>query len=252
MASPDIKLLETVSVTKRFDGLTALENVSYSVREGEVGGIIGPNGAGKTTLFNVMTGELKATSGKVFLKGKDISNLPPYAICRMGLSRTFQLTLVFPEMTVYESIWIGVNSRSRHPWNPVALAGGIVHGRKRTEEICQWVGLWEKRNEMACNLSYGDQKVLEIAMALSTEPAVLLLDEPTQGVSPKETDTLMEVVERLSKQMTIVLIEHSMDVVLRLCHVITVLSEGRVIAEGPAAVIRKNDLVQRIYLGETG
>ncbi len=124
--------------------------------------------------------------------------------------------------------------------------------RKRTEEICQWVGLWEKRNEMACNLSYGDQKVLEIAMALSTEPSVLLLDEPTQGVSPKETDTLMEVVERLSKQMTIVLIEHSMDVVLRLCHVITVLSEGRVIAEGPPAVIRKNDVVQRIYLGETG
>ena len=158
------------------------------MKEGEVRGIIGPNGAGKTTLFNVITGELKPSSGRIFLKGEDVTDLPPYAICRKGLSRTFQLTLVFPEMTVLESVWIGVNSRSRHPWNPVAVAGKIGGAGEKTEELCQRVGLWEKRNELACNLSYGDQKVLEIAMALSTEPSVLLLDEPTQGVSPKETD----------------------------------------------------------------
>ncbi len=243
-------LLETASVTRRFGGLTALDGVSTSVKEGEVRGIIGPNGAGKTTLFNVITGELKPSSGKIFLKGEDITDLPPYAICRKGLSRTFQLTLVFPEMTVLESVWVGVNSRSRHPWNPVALAGKIGGAREKTEELCQRVGLWEKRNELACNLSYGDQKVLEIAMALSTEPSVLLLDEPTQGVSPQETDAIGEVVERLSKQMTVVLIEHSMDVVLRLCHVITVLSEGRVIAEGAPEEVRRNEEVQRIYLGE--
>lgn len=243
-------LLEIVDVTKHFGGLTALDHVSYAVREGEVRGIIGPNGAGKTTLFNVITGELKPTSGKIFLKGENITDLPPYAICQKGLSRTFQLTLVFPEMTVYESVWVGVNSRSRHPWNPVALAGGIHDLGKRTEEICHWVGLWEKRHDLAFNLSYGDQKVLEIAMALSTGPSVLLLDEPTQGVSPKETDTIMEVVERLSKYMTIVLIEHSMDVVLRLCHAITVLSGGKVIAEGSPEEVSRNEEVQRIYLGE--
>jgi branched-chain amino acid transport system ATP-binding protein len=249
MVEPKI-LLETQSVTKRFSGLTALEGVSFSVREGEIRGIIGPNGAGKTTLFNVMTGELKPTVGKIFLKGEEITNLAPYAICQKGLSRTFQLTLVFPEMTVYESVWVGVNSRSRYPWNPVALAGRINDLGKKTEEICHGMGLWEKRHDLACNLSYGDQKVLEIAMALSTGPSVLLLDEPTQGVSPKETDTIMEVVERLSKQMTIVLIEHSMDVVLRLCHAITVLSEGKVIAEGAPEEVSKNEEVQRIYLGE--
>ena len=211
-------LLETASVTKRFGGLTALDGVSTSVKEGEVRGIIGPNGAGKTTLFNVITGELKPSSGKIFLKREDVTDLPPYAICRKGLSRTFQLTLVFPEMTVLESVWVGVNSRSRHPWNPVAVAGKIAEARKKTEEICQRVGLWEKRNELAFNLSYGDQKVLEIAMALSTEPSVPPSGRADPGSQPEETDTISGVVERLSKRMTIVLIEHSMDVVLRLCH----------------------------------
>jgi branched-chain amino acid transport system ATP-binding protein len=243
-------LLETVSVTKRFGGLTALDSVSLSVREREVRGIIGPNGAGKTTLFNVMTGELTPTSGKIFLKGEEITGLPPYAICRKGLSRTFQLTLVFPEMTVYDGVWVGVNSRSRRPWNPAVSVGSIAHAREKTEEICRRMGIWDRRNELACNLSYGDQKVLEIAMGLSTDPSVLLLDEPTQGVSPRETDTIMEVVEKLSRQMTIVLIEHSMDVVIRLCQVITVLGEGRVIAEGTLHEVSRNKEVQRIYLGE--
>jgi len=237
-------------VTKRFGGLTALDSVSYSIKEGEVRGIIGPNGAGKTTFFNVMTGELKPTSGKILLKGEDITDLTPYRICKKGLSRTFQLTLIFPEMSVFDCIWIGVNSRTRYPWNPAVLAERISDVREKTEAICQRVGLWEKQGELACNLSYGDQKVLEIAMALSTEPSLLLLDEPTQGVSPKETETILDVIERLSKHMTIVLIEHSMDVVLRLCHVITVLSEGRVIAEGPPEEVSKNEEVQRIYLGE--
>ena len=243
-------LLETRSVTKRFGGLTALDNVSFSVREGEIRGIIGPNGAGKTTLFNVMTGELKPTSGKISLKGEDITDLPPYAICQKGLSRTFQLTLVFPEMTVYDSVWVGVNSRSRHPWNPAVPASRIGDVKRKTEEICHGMGLWEKRNELACNLSYGDQKVLEIAMALSSGPTVLLLDEPTQGVSPKETETIMDVVEKLKKEMTVVLIEHSMDVVLRLCQRITVLVEGRVMTEGSPEEVSRNEEVQRIYLGE--
>lgn len=243
-------LLETVSVTMRFGGLTALDDVTYTIKEREVRGIIGPNGAGKTTLFNVITGELQPTSGKIFLRGEEITHLTPHIICQKGLSRTFQLTFIFPEMTVYESIWVGVNSRARRPWNPVTLAHHVVDLSQKTQEICHLVGLKEKMNELASNLSYGDQKILEIGMAISTQPSVLLLDEPTQGVSPKETDNILEVVERLSKKMTIILIEHSMDVVLRLCHIITVLNEGRVIAEGSPDEISKNEEVQRIYLGE--
>jgi branched-chain amino acid transport system ATP-binding protein len=243
-------LLETVEVTKHFGGLTALDKVTFSVRKGEVKGIIGPNGAGKTTLFNVITGELKPTSGKISLRGEDITDLPPHLICRKGLGRTFQLTFIFPEMTVYESIWVGVNSRAKYAWNPIVPAKSITGHSQRAEEICRLVGLWEKEDELACNLSYGDQKVLEIAMALSTQPSVLLLDEPTQGVSPKETDQIIEVVQRLSKNMTIILIEHSMDVILRLCHTITVLNEGKVITEGSPQEISRNDEVQKIYLGE--
>jgi branched-chain amino acid transport system ATP-binding protein len=244
------KLLETVSVTMRFGGLTALDNVTYSIQKGEVRGIIGPNGAGKTTLFNVVTGELKPTSGKIFLRGKDITSFTPHIICQEGMSRTFQLTFIFPEMTVYDSIWVGVNSRARRPWNPVILARHAADISQKTQEICHLVGLEEKMNELASNLSYGDQKILEIAMALSTQPFILLLDEPTQGVSPKEADNILEVIEKLSKKMTIILIEHSMDVVLRLCHIITVLNGGRVVAEGPPDEIRKNEEVQRVYLGE--
>ena len=132
----------------------------------------------------------------------------------------------------------------------MTLAHHVADLSQKTQEICHLVGLKEKMNELASNLSYGDQKILEIGMAISTQPSVLLLDEPTQGVSPKETDNILEVVERLSKKMTIILIEHSMDVVLRLCHIITVLNEGRVIAEGSPDEISKNEEVQRIYLGE--
>jgi len=246
----DDSLLKTVSVTMRFGGLTALDDVTYSVKKGEVRGIIGPNGAGKTTLFNVITGELKPTSGKIFLRGEEITHLTPHIICQKGLSRTFQLTFIFPEMTVYESIWVGVNSRARRPWNPIILAHRTADLSQKTQEICQLVGLEEKMNELASNLSFGDQKILEIAMALSTEPSLLLLDEPTQGVSPKETDNILKVIEKLSKNMTVILIEHSMDVVLRLCHTITVLNEGRVAAEGSPDQISKNEEVQRVYLGE--
>ena len=242
-------LLETVEVTKRFGGLTALDTVNYSIREAEIKGIIGPNGAGKTTLFNVITGDLKPTSGKMFLRGEEITGLPPHLLCQKGVGRTFQLTFVFPRMTVYESVWVGINSKARVPWDPLFSADRVKDSAQKTEEICHLVGLEEKMNELASNLSYGDQKVLEIAMALSTQPAILLLDEPTQGVSPQETDQIIEVVQKLSKRMTIVLIEHSMDVVLRLCHTITVLSEGRVILEGPPEEIRRNEEIQRIYLG---
>jgi len=244
------RLLEISGITKRFGGLVALDRVNYAVRSGEVRGIIGPNGAGKTTFFNVITGELKPTSGTIAFRGEDITHLPPHLICQKGLGRTFQLTFVFPEMTVYDCVWVGANARGNQPWRPFARSGRIRALSEKTLAICELVGLSDRAGELAVNLSYGDQKVLEMAMALSTEPSILLLDEPTQGVGPKETDNIIGVIENLSKRMTIVLIEHSMDVVLRLCHQITVLSEGRVIAEGPPDQISRNEEVQRIYLGD--
>ena len=244
------KVLETVKITKYFGGLRALNNVNISLEEGELRGIIGPNGAGKTTLFNAITGEFKPTSGEVFLKGEDITGLPPSVVCQKGLSRTFQLIRIFQEMNVYESIWVGVNSREKRPWKPFTHADRLQDVSRETLEICKFVGLEEKMDELAVNLSYGDQKVLEISMALSTKPSVLLLDEPTQGVSPKEAESIIEVIEHLSKTTTIVLIEHSMDVVLRLCDTLTVLNEGTVVAEGAPNEIRNNEEVQRIYLGE--
>ncbi|HYA02994.1 MAG TPA: ABC transporter ATP-binding protein [Syntrophobacteria bacterium] len=244
------RLLEISGITKRFGGLVALDRVNYAVRSGEVRGIIGPNGAGKTTFFNVITGELKPTSGTIAFRGEDITHLPPHLICQKGLGRTFQLTFVFPEMSVYDCLWVGVNARAKQPWRPFARSGRIPELSAKTLTICELVGLSDRIHELAVNLSYGDQKILEMAMALSTEPSILLLDEPTQGVSPKETDNIIGVIENLSKRMTIVLIEHSMDVVLRLCRQITVLSEGRVIAEGSPEQISRNEEVQRIYLGD--
>lgn len=243
-------ILQLSGVTMNFGGLQALKDVNLRIEQGDLRGIIGPNGAGKTTLFNVVTGEFKPSSGKVYLRGEDISGLPPYTICRKGLSRTFQLTRIFPEMTVYDSIWAGANSQAGLPWNPVTSADRLEHIEKETLDICKLIGLEDKKDELAVNLSYGDQKVLEMAMALSTKPSVLLLDEPTQGVGPKEVDTIVEVVKKLSEKMTIVLIEHTIDVVMQLCRTVTVLTEGQVFAEGTPQEISSNKEVQRVYLGE--
>lgn len=244
-------LLELKNVSKTFGGLVALDGVSYGVRKGEIIGIIGPNGAGKTTLFNVITGELAPTGGQVYLGGEDITGLSPDIICRKGMSRTFQLTFIFPEMTVLECVWIGVYSRFRRPWSLFFSRSDRLDAvEEKARNIIRTVGLGQKMNEIASNLSYGDQKVLEIAMALSTDPLILLLDEPTQGVAPGEVDAIITLVESLSREMSIVLIEHDMDIIARLCHKVTVLSFGKMIAEGTCESVSRNEEVQRVYLGE--
>jgi branched-chain amino acid transport system ATP-binding protein len=244
-------LLEVVGVSKHFGGLTAVDNVTYRVGRNEIKGIIGPNGAGKTTFFNVITGELKPNSGRIYLKGEDITNFPVHRICRRGMSRTFQLTFIFPDMTVFDCVWVGLYSRTKSPWNlffsRIDRKGEIA---VKAEEICCLVGLENKMDELASNLSYGDQKVLEIAMALSTDPSILLLDEPTQGVGPKEADDIVELIGRLSERMSVLLIEHNIDIIMRVCHNVAVLSFGKVIAEGSCGDIAANREVQRIYLGD--
>ncbi len=175
-------LLKIEEVTHRFGGLVALKDVSITVQEGEIRGIIGPNGAGKTTLFNVTTGEIKPTSGKVYFREQDITGLPPQRICKLGLGRTFQMTLIFPGMSVFESIWVGVNAGNPIPWHPLKRIESMQRERERVFEIATMVGLQDKLNHQAANLSYGDQKVLEIALALSTNPALLLLSmNPLKG-----------------------------------------------------------------------
>jgi branched-chain amino acid transport system ATP-binding protein len=244
-------LLEVVGVSKQFGGLTAVDNVTFRVGRNEIRGIIGPNGAGKTTFFNVITGELKPSSGKIYLNGEDVTGFPPHRISRRGMSRTFQLTFIFPDMTVFDCVWVGVYSRRMGPWNLffsyVDRKGRVA---EKTEEICRLVGIEDKMDEFASNLSYGDQKVLEIAMALSTDPSILLLDEPTQGVGPREADDIVALIGRLSERMSIVLIEHNIDIIMRICHHLTVLSFGKVIAEGSCKEVAMNQEVQRVYLGE--
>jgi len=244
-----MKVLETVGLTRSFGGLTALDDVDFAVSKGELKGIIGPNGAGKTTLFNVITGYLKPTKGRVLLNGEDIGGLSPHVISQKGISRIFQITNIFPEMTVYESVWAGVNSRTKYPWNPFVRADTIGDISGKTEEICELTGLSEQMNAISANLSHGDHRVLEIALALSTDPILLLLDEPTQGVSPKEIDNLLKVIAKVSQITTAILIEHDMNIALSLSDTITVLNEGRVIAEGPPREISESEEVQRVYLG---
>jgi ABC-type branched-subunit amino acid transport system ATPase component len=169
------------------------------------------------------------------------------------MSRTFQLTYVFPEMTVYQCVWVGVYSKARRAATMFfARADRLKEVADKAMELCRLVGLEDKRDELVSNLSYGDQKVLEIAMALSTEPVLLLLDEPTQGVGPKEADGIVQLIELLSPRMSILLIEHNIDIILRVCHNLTVLSFGKVIADGSCEEIGRNEEVQRIYLGEIG
>lgn len=242
-------IFETKNLTKAFNGLVAIDNVSFKLVEGELRGIIGPNGAGKTTLFNLVNGYLKPTSGKLYFYGKDITGIQPHIISQMGIAATFQLTNIFPGMNVLENVWIGVHSRSKRRWNPFVRAKSLTGTTRRSEEICKLVGLWDKINEVATNLSHGDQRLLEIAIAISSDPTLLLLDEPTAGVSPLEAENVVKVIENLSKTKTIILIEHDVDIVLRLAETIMVLDKGRVIAEGQPDEISENSEVQRIYLG---
>jgi branched-chain amino acid transport system ATP-binding protein len=242
-------LLKVSGVGKEFGGLKALSDVNMEVFPGELRGVIGPNGAGKTTLFNVISGTFPPSSGRIYLKGEDISRLPPHHICKKGISRTFQLTSMFSEMTVLESIWAGVNATTRRPWNPFAPATNQKETIREAERICRLMRLEELANDPAANLPYGDQKILEIAMALSTNPLLLLLDEPTQGVGPEEAENIVKAVNSLRQIITIIMIEHTVEIVLRLCDRVTVLGNGQIISEGTSTEIANNQEVQRIYIG---
>lgn len=241
-------LLQTEGLTKAFGGLRAVDSMDFSVRPGELRAVIGPNGAGKTTLFNLITGRLAPTRGKVFFKGGEITALPPHEICRRGVARTFQITSLFPNLTVSENIWTAVQGKGGH-LHPLRPARKMTHIRQRVEEVLRLLGLEEQGEVLAVNLSHGDQRLLEIGVALATTPELLLLDEPTAGMSLKETREMVGTIKGLAGALTIVIVEHDMGVVMELAQTITVLDLGRIIAEGPPEEIRRDRRVQEVYLG---
>jgi branched-chain amino acid transport system ATP-binding protein len=253
--SEQTALLEVDDVTIRFGGLTALESVSFDIREGEILGLIGPNGAGKTTCFNVMTGVYQATSGRVLFDGAPLTKLKRHKITRLGIARTFQNIRLFKSMTVLENVMVGADAHSKVGfWD--ALLRTPRHRRSeaestaRAKELLKIVGIRARHDELAANLSYGDQRRLEIARAMATGPKLLCLDEPAAGFNPAEKLKLMDLIRRVRDQgYTVLLIEHDMRLVMGVTDRIVVLEFGRKIAEGAPAEIRDNPAVIAAYLG---
>jgi branched-chain amino acid transport system ATP-binding protein len=231
----------------RFGGLTALNQVSLTVPRGQIRAIIGPNGAGKSTFFNCLTGVMRPTAGRIVLDGKDIAGLPPDRISRQGVARSYQITNILPGASVLENVRIAAQSR-HHAWSLFRHHRAFADLVEQARGVLASVGLAGKDDELAANLSHGEQRNLEIGIALATEPKVLCLDEPTAGMSASETHATVELIRRIAAGYTILIVEHDMDVVMGLAHAITVLHYGEVLAEGTPAEIQANPRVQEVYL----
>jgi branched-chain amino acid transport system ATP-binding protein len=240
-------VLRTERLTIRFGGLTALDNVNFEIEPGEIRAIIGPNGAGKSTFFNCLTGVLHPTSGRILFNGEDITELSPDRISRKGIARSYQITNILPNATTLENVRIAAQSR-RHGWNMLRHHSDLRDILEKAEAVLASVGLIDKADELAANLSHGEQRNLEIGIALATEPALLCLDEPTAGMSTAETHDTMALVRRIAKNLTILIVEHDMQVVMELARRITVLHYGQVLAEGTPEEIQQNPRVQEVYL----
>jgi branched-chain amino acid transport system ATP-binding protein len=240
-------LLRTDGLTVRFGGLTALNGVDFAVAEGEIRAIIGPNGAGKSTFFNCLTGVLRPSAGTIRFAGQDITGLTPDRVSQRGIARSYQITNILPNATALENTRIAAQSR-RHGWSLLTHYRSHRDLIDKAEAALDAVGLIGKAGELAANLSHGEQRTLEIAIALATEPRLLCLDEPTAGMSAAETHDTMHLVRRIASDLTILIVEHDMQVVMELAHRITVLHYGQVLAEGPPAEIRDNPRVVEVYL----
>jgi branched-chain amino acid transport system ATP-binding protein len=243
-------LLRTEALTCDFGGLRAVDAVSLTVERGAVHSLIGPNAAGKTTLFNLLSGEIPPTAGRVFFDGRDVTGLPSHRIPHLGMARCFQRNNLFPRLTALQNVWVAAFSRRRPGalgfLRRVADFGAIT---ERARAIVAEVGLEAKAEAPAETLSHGQQRALEVAMALAGEPIFLLLDEPTQGLAPEATVKMTELIQRLARRYTILLIEHKMHVVMSISDLISVMHFGQIIAEGTPEEIRGNAAVQRAYLG---
>jgi branched-chain amino acid transport system ATP-binding protein len=243
-------MLEVRGLSKSFAGYRAVSDVDLAVAEGEIAAVIGPNGAGKSTLFNLITGHLQPTAGTVLVNGRDVTGVAPHRICGMGIGRSFQLTNIFPKLTVIENVRAAVLAHRGQ--GPNFWARAKAHCHSEAEALLASIGLSRQARSIAGTLSYGNQKQLELGIALASEPRILLLDEPTAGMSASETHETIALIERIARErrLTLLFTEHDMAVVFSIAQRIAVLHQGRVIAHGDPAAVRADAQVRRVYLGE--
>jgi branched-chain amino acid transport system ATP-binding protein len=242
-------LLEVEGVSRSFAALRAVNGVSLAVPRHERRAIIGPNGAGKTTLFNLITGQLAPTTGRILFEGRSLTGLPPHAIARRGISRSFQRTNLFPGLTVLENLRLAAAADGRGSWNILGSVARLAAPLARARETAERVGLAARLDELVARLSYGEQRQLELGVALATAPTLLLLDEPTAGMSPEETQRMTRLLMGLPRDITLLIIEHDMDVVFSLADRITVLHYGEVLSDGPPDAVKADPRVYEVYLG---
>jgi branched-chain amino acid transport system ATP-binding protein len=241
-------VLRTEHLTKRFGGLIAVDRLSFNLAGGRLHAIIGPNGAGKTTFFNLVSGLLSSDSGRVYFLGRDITGLKPHQISRLGIKRTLQIKSVFPQLAVADNLWITAQAGERflHPFRSAARDRGT---REKVERTLEQIGLSALAQRLAGTLSYGDVALLEIGMALISQPRLLLLDEPTCGMSPAETERAVGKIRELARVIDIIIIEHDMEVVFGIADDITVMAQGAILASGSPAEIAADERVREAYLG---
>ncbi len=244
-------ILEARAVSRSFGKFKALTNISVEFRSDELTAIIGPNGAGKSTFFNVISGGLAPSAGQVLFKGRDITALAPHEFARIGIAKSFQITNVFKQLSAHENVRVALQMqttrfqifRARHSY------GALID---RADGLLARVSLSASRNKLAGDLAHGQQRSLEVAMALACDPKLLLMDEPTAGMSPQETTVMMDLILQLSKERTVILVEHKMKMVMGLCQRLVVLHHGELLADGKPDEIRANAEVKRVYLGQKG
>jgi branched-chain amino acid transport system ATP-binding protein len=247
-----MSLLELSDLTKQFGALTAVDEVSLSVDEGETRSIIGPNGAGKSTLFNIVTGLLEPNAGTVMFNGQDITGKPPFKIARLGIARSFQITDVYEGLTTFENVRVAVQAGHDRSMTLRSRADSLTEVTERTNEILDELGLSEQAEQRVEDLSYGDKRKIEIGLVIANEPDLLLLDEPTAGMSREETASIVKLIQQLKNRwgFTLLLIEHDLEIVMNISDAISVLHEGRLVANGSPEEIQTNDRVKEAYLGE--
>jgi branched-chain amino acid transport system ATP-binding protein len=241
-------LLRTEQLTRSYGSLLAVDRVNVVVRQGELRSIIGPNGAGKTTFFRLISGEVGPTSGRIWFRGRDVTGLAQHVMARLGIGKSYQITNIFPHLSVLENVRVAVqgHARSFDFWSRADRLSAV---RERAVDLLRTMGLAGKAEHLAAHLSHGEKRHLELAIALASDPVLLLLDEPTAGMSPEETDETIVLIRELAAGRTIVLVEHKMKLVMKISDRITVLHQGQVLADGTPEEIRANALVQQTYLG---
>jgi branched-chain amino acid transport system ATP-binding protein len=245
-------LLETKNLRRVFGGLVAVSDVSLQIEQGSTHSIIGPNGAGKTTFFNLLTGKYKPTRGTILFKGQDITTLPVYQRAHRGIGRSFQITNIFPNLTVLENVRLAAQAQSGINWRFLRRADSFDKYIQRAYEVLKLVGLHDQAQSLALVLPHGGKRKLELAILLAADPELLLLDEPTAGMASEQVPELMGIIQQISANTgkTIVMVEHNMNVVMNISDRITVMNLGMVLAEGTPTEIAANETVQKVYLGE--